>query len=73
MPTPSHAVSLRDQIVPFPFDVHSAAVIESHIACPAHAVPLTCSGHAVLKATSLGHGTEPSNVWEYARSGDLYP
>jgi len=73
MPTPSHAVSLRVQIVPFPFDLHSAAVFESHIACHAHAVPLTCSGHAVLKATSLGHGTEPSNVWEYPMSSHLRP
>ena len=41
----------------FPFDLHSAAVFDSHIPCNAHATPLPCSDHAVLKATSQGHGT----------------
>jgi hypothetical protein len=29
----------------------------SHIPCPAHATPLSCSDHAALKATSQGHDT----------------
>jgi hypothetical protein len=45
MPFPCHAVSLR---VSFPFDLHNAAVFDSHKPCRAP---------AVLKATSQGHGT----------------
>jgi hypothetical protein len=29
----------------------------SHIPCSSHAFPLPCHDHAVLKATSQGHGT----------------
>jgi len=59
MPCPcrAHAVSLRVQIVSFPFDLHSAAVFDSHIPCHAHAALLPCSDHAVLKETFQGHGT----------------
>jgi len=41
----------------FPFDLHNAAVFYSHVPCHAHAAPLPCSGHAVLKAIAQGHGT----------------
>jgi hypothetical protein len=38
----------------FPFDLHTAAVSDSHLPCHAHAVPLPCSDHAVLvKAMAL--------------------
>jgi hypothetical protein len=37
--------------VSFPFDLHSAAMFDSHM----HAVPVPCHDYAVLKATSQGH------------------
>jgi hypothetical protein len=43
-----HAVPRRVWIVSFPFDLHSAAEFDSH---------MPCHDHAVLKATSPGHGT----------------
>jgi hypothetical protein len=39
----------------FLFDLHSAAMFDSHIPCLARAVP--CHDHAVLKAISQGHST----------------
>jgi hypothetical protein len=45
---PCHAVSLRVYIVSFPFDLHSAAMFDSHI---------PCRDHAILKAASQGHST----------------
>jgi hypothetical protein len=41
----------------FPFDIHSAAVFDSHMSCRAHSAPVPCHDHAVLKATSQGNGT----------------
>jgi hypothetical protein len=41
MPFPCHAVPLRVYIVSFPFDLHIAAVFDSH---------MPCHGHVVLKA-----------------------
>ena len=41
----------------FPFDLHNAAVFDSHMRNQLHVSPLTCSVHTVLKATSQGHGT----------------
>ena len=51
-PFPCHAVSLRVYNVSFPFDLHSAAVSDSHLPCPCHA-------HAILRPcrSSQGHGT----------------
>jgi hypothetical protein len=46
----------------FPFDLHSAAVFDSHMPCRSHVVPLPCHEYAVLKATSQGHGT--GAAWE---------
>jgi hypothetical protein len=40
----------------FPFDLHSGAVFDSHMTCRSHAVSLPYHEHAVLKATSQGHG-----------------
>jgi len=54
---PCHAVSLRVYIVSLPFDLHNAAVFDSHILFHAHAALLPCPDHAVLKATSQGHST----------------
>jgi len=59
---PCHAVSLSVYIVSLPFDLHSAAVFDSHIPCHARAALLPCPEHAVLKATSQGHGTA-RRVW----------
>jgi hypothetical protein len=39
MPFPGHAVSLREYIESFPFDLHSAAVFDSHTPSCAHAMP----------------------------------
>jgi len=38
--------------VSFPFDLHSAAVSDSHLPCRAHAIP----DHAVLLKTTAEHG-----------------
>jgi hypothetical protein len=38
MPFPCHAVPLRVYIVSFPFDLHIAAVFDSHMPCHDHAV-----------------------------------
>jgi hypothetical protein len=57
MPFPCHAVPLRVYIVSFPFDLHSAAVLDSHMPCRSHAAPVPCHDHAVVKATSQGHST----------------
>ena len=38
MPFPFHAVPLRVYNVSFPFDLHSAAVSDSHLPCHAHAM-----------------------------------
>jgi hypothetical protein len=57
MPFSCHAVPERVLIVPFPFDLHRAAVFHSHMPCRVHAAPVPCHDHAVLKATSQGHGT----------------
>jgi hypothetical protein len=56
MPFPCRAGLLRPYIVSFPFDLHSAAVFDSHMPCRSHAVPLPCLEYAFLKATSQGHG-----------------
>jgi hypothetical protein len=57
MPFPCHAVPLRVWIVPFPFDLHSAAMFDSHMPCRAPDAPVPCHDHAFLKATSQGHDT----------------
>jgi hypothetical protein len=51
VPLPCHAAQGLDCILPF--DLHSAAVFDSHMPCRARAMPRTC----VLKAPSQGHGT----------------
>jgi hypothetical protein len=38
-----------------PFDLHIAAVCDSHMPCRSHVVPLHCHEYAVLEATSQGH------------------
>jgi hypothetical protein len=66
MSFPCHAISLSVQIVSFQFDLHSAAVFDPHISCRARGVPMACHDHAVLKATSQGHGTELHGTYELA-------
>jgi len=42
----------------FSFDLHSAAVFDSHLPCHAYVATMPCSDCAVLKATSRhGRGT----------------
>jgi hypothetical protein len=54
-----HAATLSLQNVSFPYDLHSAAVSDSHLPC--HAAPIPCSGHAVLlKATPQDDLPEPA-------------
>jgi len=51
LPLPCHAVPLRVKNMSFPFDLHSAAVSDSHLPC--HAAPMPCSDYAaLLKATA---------------------
>ena len=52
MPFPcrAHAVPLRVWNVSFPFDLHSAAVSDSHLLCRTHAMLSPCR-------SSQGHGT----------------
>jgi hypothetical protein len=42
MPFPCHSLPLRVYIVPFTFDLHSAAVFDSHMPFRARAMPQTC-------------------------------
>ena len=56
MPFPCHAIPLRVYNVSFPFDLHSAAVSDSHLPCHAHAAPMPCSDHAVLLKATVQHG-----------------
>jgi len=42
--------------VSFPFDLHSAAVSDSHLSCHAHAAPMPSSDHAVLLKATAQHG-----------------
>jgi hypothetical protein len=39
---PCHAVPLMVYIVSFPFDLHSAAMFDSHMHCRARAMPILC-------------------------------
>jgi hypothetical protein len=50
----AHAVSLRVQIVSFPFDLYSAAVSDSHLPCRAHAVSLKATAQHGLRETACG-------------------
>jgi hypothetical protein len=56
MAFPCHAVPLRVRNVSFPFDLHSAAVSDSHLPFHAHAAPLLYSDHAVLLKAMAQHG-----------------
>ena len=42
----------------FPFDLHSAAVSDSHL----HAMPMPCSDHAVLLKATAQHGLRETAV-----------
>jgi hypothetical protein len=55
IPFPCRSAKGLDCVLPF--DLHSAVVFVSHMPCRSHAVPLSSHDHAVLKATSQGHGT----------------
>jgi hypothetical protein len=57
LPFPYRAMPLRVEIVSFPFDLHSAAVFDSHMPFRVHAAPVPYNDHAVRKATSQRHGT----------------
>jgi len=56
MPFPCHAVPLRVYSVSFPFDLHNAAVSDSHLPCHSHAAAMPCSDHAVLLKAMAQHG-----------------
>jgi hypothetical protein len=47
MPRPCHTAN-----VSFPFDLHNAAVSDSHLPCRAHAIP----DHAILLKATAEHG-----------------
>ena len=63
MPFPCHAVPLRLYNVSFPFDLHSAAVSDSHLPCRAHA----CSDHAVLLKATAQDGSRETAFGQPAR------
>ena len=46
--------------MPFPFDLHSAAVSDSHLPCHARAMP--CSDHAVLLKVTAQQAVERLSV-----------
>jgi hypothetical protein len=69
----AHAVSLRVKTVFFPFDLHSVAMFDSHKPCRAHAAPLLCCNHAVLKATSQDHGTVRHGICELTWATERWP
>jgi hypothetical protein len=48
MPFPCHAVPLRLYIVSFPFDLHSAAVFDSHMQCRVRAMPRPCRSESYV-------------------------
>ena len=53
MPFPCHAVSLRVYNVSFPFDLHSAAMSDSHLPCHDHAMLWPCrssQSHGMVRA-----------------------
>ena len=52
MPRPCHAVPLMVYNVSFPFDLHSAAVSDSHLPCRAHAI----TDHAIVFKAMTHHG-----------------
>jgi hypothetical protein len=59
IPCRSHAVLLRLYIVYFPFDLHGAAVFDSHMPCRSPAMPRIC----LSEATSQGHGRFMARSW----------
>ena len=54
MPFPCHAMPLSVQNVSFPFDLHSAAVSDSH---------LPCSSHALLRQRRSSQGHVKGRPW----------
>ena len=57
MPFPCHAVPLRFYNVSLPFDLHSAAVSDSHLPCHAYAILRTCrssQGHSTARPSRDG-------------------
>jgi hypothetical protein len=52
----AHAVPLTVYNVSFPFNLHSAAVSDSHLPCYAHAASIPCSDHAVLLKVTAQYG-----------------
>jgi hypothetical protein len=61
--SPCHAVLLRVYIVSFPFDLHNAAVFDSHMPCRAHAIPLSCRSTKGLDCVFPIWFTQCGRVW----------
>jgi hypothetical protein len=68
MPFPCLVVPLRVYTVYSPFDLHSAALFDSHLPSRSYAVSLPCHDYAFLKATSQGHGT----AWHESSMGTTW-
>ena len=51
----------------FPFDLHSAAVSDSHLPCHVLAAPMPCSDHAVLLKATAQHVRRETPCWVPAR------
>jgi hypothetical protein len=65
MPFSCHAVLLRVHIVSFPFDLHSAAVFDSHIPCLSPAMPRICILRQVRGMVAAGwrHANSVGTEW----------
>ena len=62
MPFPCHAVPLRVENVSFPFDLHNAAVSDSHLPCHAHAMLRLCCGLEKNGVVGAWHGHGMASV-----------
>jgi len=64
---PCNALPLRVWNVSFPFDLHSAAVSDSHLPGHTHTAPMPFSDHAVLLKATAQHSHQDTGCWLPAR------
>ena len=64
---PCNALPLRVWNVSFPFDLHSAAVSDSHLPGHTHTAPMPCSDHAILLKATAQHSRQDTGCWVPAR------
>jgi hypothetical protein len=66
MPFPCHAVPLRVQTLSFPFDLHSAAVFDSHMPCLSPAMLRVCRSESDLLSPRHSAAWERHGMCELA-------